>query len=125
MYEIDMRTIRFSNGKEHKFSSDIAEAIDFDDTIVVRLDAHPLAFIQNVFGLDYRGNLRWQIPQWTSFVTFRPYVGIYRQGENVEALNWDGHTVTLDPRRGFILAEGYYGGGVTRARRHPTPRRWL
>lgn len=126
MYTVDMETIRFSSGIEHTFPGEIMETLDFEDTIVIRVGgADPLVAIQNVYGLDYDGNLRWRIPLETSFATYRPYVCIYRQGDYVEALNWDGHTVRLDPRRGFILSEGYYAGEYGKARRQPSPRQWF
>jgi hypothetical protein len=108
MYEIDLQSIRFSNGKRYKFPAEIAETLEFEESIIVRLASDPLGKSQNVYGLDWRGNLLWKIPSPRSFDVRSPYVGLSRKGSFVEALNWDGHILTLHPMKGNILAEDYH-----------------
>jgi hypothetical protein len=125
MYEIELQTIRFSNGKKYHFPVEVAEAIDFDEAIVVRLaESHPMT-TQNIVGLDHQGNLLWNMPAPRSFSPQNPYVCLYRKGDYVEVLNWDGHIVTLLPKQGVIVAEDFYSGGGGHSRRAPSPRRWL
>src|ERR1019366_1867657 len=125
MYEIDLDTIRFSTGKKHRFPMEIAEVLDFDETIVLRLSGGHLSGAQNIFGLDYRGNMLWKMPQPRSFVPQSPYVSLTRRGSFVEALNWDGHLVTLHAKLGDIVSEEFFSGGSSAGRRSPSPRAWL
>jgi hypothetical protein len=125
MYEIELQTIRFSNGKKYHFPVEVAEAMDFDDAIVVRLAANPLTTIQNILGLDYEGNFLWTIPAPRTFSPQNPYVGLSRKGSYVEALSWDGHILTLLPKQGTIVAEDFYTGGAGYSRRTPSIRHWI
>ena len=116
MYEIDQETIRFSNGKKHRFPAEIAEAMEFEDSIVIRLAAGSLAMNQNIFGLDYKGNLLWKIPSPRSFDARNPYVSLFRKGGYLEVMNWDGHVLTVHPKQGSILSEDNYSGGPSTSR---------
>jgi len=125
MYEIDQQTIRFSNGKKHCFPAAVVEAIDFEESIVVRLaETHPL-ILQNVVGIDYQGKFLWNIPMPRSFRPQNPYVCLYRKGNYVEVLSWDGHIVTLLPKQGTIVGEDFYSGGVGHSRRTASTRVWI
>jgi hypothetical protein len=126
MYEIEPRSLVFSGGKRCCFAGDIAGIISFDETIVVRLVDDPISVLNNVFGVDYRGNLVWQIPHPVSFTLQRPYVTVTKNCGHVNALSWDGHIVTVHPKSGIILNEDYSSYGVIpSSRRVPPPRRWL
>jgi hypothetical protein len=126
MYEIDQQTIRFSSGKRHRFQADIAETLDFEESIVVRLVAGPFALVQNIFGFDYRGNLLWKIPSPKSFEARTPYVGLFRKGGFLEVLNWDGHLLTMQPKQGSILSEDHYSGGTSHGHGRVASRRsWI
>ena len=125
MYEIDLQTIHFSNGKKYRFPMEIIEAIDFEESIVVRLAANHLMSVENIFAVDYQGNLLWKIPTPRSFSPQNPYVNLSRKGCYVEAINWDGHILTLHPKEGYIVAEEMYAGGGCRNRRAASARRWL
>jgi hypothetical protein len=124
MYEIDQQTIRFSNGKRHRFQSEIAETLEFEGCIVIRLAAGSLALIQNIFGLDYKGNLLWKIPAPRSFDARNPYVSLFRKDGYLEVLNWDGHLLTMHPMLGSILSEGFYSGEPSHGRT-ASRRSWL
>ena len=125
MYEIDLQSIRFSNGKRYRFPAEIAETLDFEESIIVRLASDHLGTGQNIYGLDWRGNLLWKMPSPRSFDVRSPYVGLFRKGSFVEVLNWDGHILTLHPQHGTILAEDFYSGGTGGHRRTSSVRHWL
>jgi outer membrane protein assembly factor BamB len=125
MYKIDQKTIMFPNGVRALFIGEVAQTIDFEDAIVVRLGYAPVVTVNNVYGLDMRGKLLWQIPHPRSFAPENPYVSLSRKGGFVEALNWDGHLVTLHPKLGTILQETVSMDGSSSSRRHPSPRRWM
>ncbi len=126
MYEIEPQSLVFSGGKRCRFPGDIAEIITFDDAMVVRLVDNPVSVLHNVFGVDYRGNILWQIPQPVSFRVEKPYVSVTTVGGHVSAMNWDGHVVTLHPKLGIILQENnsVYDSSSS-SRRVPRPRQWL
>src|SRR5579864_3982222 len=125
MYEIELKAIRFSNGKRHQFATEIVEALDFEEAIVVRLASAQPVVSQNIFGLDYQGNLMWKIPSARSFDARSPYISLSRNGSFVEAVNWDGHIVTLHPKLGYIVSEEVDTGGSFLSRRAPSSREWL
>src|ERR1700690_3378298 len=108
MYEINLQTIHFSNGQKHRFSEEIAEALDFEDSIVIRLAASLMSTAQNILALDYKGNLLWRIPSPRSFEARNAYVSVFRKGSLLEVMNWDGHILTVHPKLGTILSEDYF-----------------
>src|SRR5258708_10941727 len=125
MYEIGLNTIRFTNGKRHEFSTSIAESLDFEESIVIRLEASHQANAQNVLAFDYFGKLLWKIPQPQCYDARHAYVGIFRKGSFVEVLNWDGHLLTLHAEKGMILAENFYNGSTNTPRRTASVRRCI
>jgi len=107
MYEIDANFIQFPNGKREKFKSFIAESIEFDDVLIVRLEAEPVhPTNENVYSYDFKGRLLWQIPVRPHVFPQCPYVSIFRKGAFVEGYNWDGYVMTLHPKTGLVVAEG-------------------
>src|SRR5579872_1159826 len=119
IHHVEGYSIVFGNGKRHKFHDLISQVVEFEDALVLRLETDSLHRTnQNVFAFDYQGNLLWQIPVRHHFNPHSPYVGIYRAGEMVDAFNWDGHTMTLHPRQGMIVSEGYISVGPASSRRH-------
>ena len=60
---------------------------------------------ENVFGIDYKGRVLWQIAERAHAFTESHYVNIYRRNELVEAYNWDGTILCLDPKTGEVLSE--------------------
>jgi outer membrane protein assembly factor BamB len=125
MYEIDLTSIRFTNGKRFVFSGEIAEILDFEGSVVVRLDENRTTVIQNIYGLDYKGNLLWQLPCPVSFCAANPYVRVSRNGGFVDAVNWDGHVLTVHPKAGRILREDFCSNDTFSTRRRPSVRQWL
>ena len=57
MYEIDLQSIRFSNGKRYRFPAEIAETLDFEESIIVRLASDHLGTGQNIYGRLARQSL--------------------------------------------------------------------
>ena len=126
MYEIDRKSLLFKGGKRCRFAADIAEVLTCDDAIIIRLTDDPVSVLQNVYSVDFQGNILWQIPPPRSFTPFKPYVRVTFHNGQVDALNWDGHVMTLHPRTGMILSENYGSYEDPPAtRRVPQPRRWI
>src|ERR1039458_7815778 len=105
MFQVEPQSIRFSNGKLYRVQGEIAETMEFGESIVVRVAAGLMSMAQNVFALDYLGNLLWRMPQPRSFSPNSPYVALFRKGDFVDVMNWDGHMVTLHAKRGDIFEE--------------------
>ena len=125
MYEIEQTSIRFPNGKRIVFAGEIAEILDFDECIVVRLDESGTKDLQNIYGLDYKGNLLWQLPHPVSFSAENPYVRVARNGGFVDVVNWDGHVLTVHPKIGRIMKEDFCSNETLPPRRLASVRRWL
>lgn len=124
MYEINLQTIHFSSGQKYRFSEEIAETLDFEESIVIRLASSLMSAAQNILAFDYKGNLLWKIPSPRSFEARNPYVSVFRKGSLLEVLNWDGHVLTVHPKLGTILSEDFYSGEVSH-RRTASARRWI
>ena len=94
--------------KRIKFPHPIAEVLEFQNIAIVMLAPKlKSAFNENVYGVDYKGNILWQIQQRKYVYEDSPYTGIIREGENVRLFNWDGAELIVDPSTGRILNEEY------------------
>jgi hypothetical protein len=109
-YRIEGKSIILPGGDVAQFDYPISETIDFEDVgvIAVRLKIPPRGqFNENVFGLAYDASVRWQIPLVRHVRADSPYIAMRRQGSQLEADNWDGLGLILDPKTGRILEETY------------------
>jgi hypothetical protein len=125
MYDYELKSIWFSNGNRIKFRNEIAEILDFEESIIVRLVPGTEQDFRNVFGLDYRGNLLWQIPHPRSFPMQTPYVMISRNGGYLDAMSWDGRILRLHPMLGTIVQEDQFSSQASSSHRVPSVRRWV
>jgi hypothetical protein len=125
MYDIDQHTIYFSNGKKHKFAMEIAEVMDFEESIVIRLSGSDTAASESIVSFDYNGKFLWKVPTPRTFIPYKPYVSLTRKGIYVEILNWDGHILILHAREGYIVDEGMYTGGGLSTRHTASVRHWI
>lgn len=120
MFEVDGHFVQ-SQGKKHKFPDLIAESLIFDDILVVRLAGDPSKRSnRNVYAVDNNAKVLWQIPDRHHMNEHSPYVGLYRSDIFVEAFNWDGTSMKLDPRRGTVYSEGYVHTEFMSRRPRPT-----
>ena len=111
MVGIEGSLLILPSGHSKKFHELIHEFIPFDDVVVVRIATESVQRTnENVYGVDYRGNLLWQIPWRSHLCEYSPYVALYRNNSHVDAYNWDGHDLTIDPKTGVILLETYLVG---------------
>ena len=122
MFQVEGHTLIFHGGHRRKFADVIAEAIDFDDLVVVRLGTEAQRSNENVYGVDRQGNLLWQIPKRSHSSAHSPYVGIYRHGPHVEAFNWDGQNLIIHPRTGLVMSESTPSFETYTRRPRPTRR---
>ena len=106
MFSIEDRAIIFGNGLRHTFDDVIAEALPFNDVIVVRLENQGWKRTnENVLAIDYKGRLVWRIkPRMYAFAESH-YVNIYNRNDTVEAYNWDGTILSLNLKTGDVVGE--------------------
>ncbi len=125
MFQVEAFSVSFPNGRRQTFSSLVAEAVGFEEAVIVRLGSEPLHRTnENVYSYDYSGRLLWQVPVRPHVSSISPYVSMSRQGAHVELVNWDGYTLTMHPKTGIVVSEGYHPWADSRSR-HPSKRRWM
>jgi len=106
MHYIEDQAIVFTGGVRCSFDDIIAETIPMDDCIIVRLENQGWKRTnENVVAVDYKGKILWRIPKRIHGSSESHYVNIYRRSDTIDAYNWDGSILTLDPKNGEILAE--------------------
>src|SRR5258708_7056054 len=106
MYTIEDRSIMFSGGASHTFDDIIAEVIEFEDVIVVRLENQGWKRCnENIYGLDLKAQVLWQIEERVHSFAESHYVNIYRKIDMVDAYNWDGTILTLYPKTGEVMSQ--------------------
>jgi hypothetical protein len=125
MFRIEEKTLVLANGRRFTCDDFIAEAIPFEETIIIRLENQGLKRSnENVIAIDYNGRFRWRIPLRPHNFSESPYVNIYRRSDFLDAYNWDGRVLTLDPRTGTTESEGWVGV-ATRGTHELKPRQWM
>ena len=106
MFQIEDKAIVFNTNTRYTFDDYIAEAIPFDDAVVVRLENQGWKRVnENVYAVDYQGRLLWRIPERPLAYGDSPYVSIYRHNAYVDVYNWDGTILTFEPKTGELMAE--------------------
>lgn len=95
-------------GAQVEFTWPIADVIQFDDVLVVRLEPSPgSCFNENVFGISKSGNVIWTIAPVKHVYEDSPYTGILKKGNFIKLFNWDGDELVVDPESGVIVEKGY------------------
>jgi len=113
MYKIEDNSIVFSNGRRVKFEDFIAEAVSFENTIVIRLENQGWKKTnENVLAVDYEGNVKWHIAKREYTYSHCPYVQISRRIDQLQAFGWDGRVLSLNPDTGKTFSEDWVSVGV-------------
>jgi hypothetical protein len=111
LYTIKDRQIYFADGKVVDFDHSIAEVVEFDDVLVVRLKIPPkIVYNENVFGLDFRGEILWKVEPIKHVTEDSSYVGIKKRGERSDTVflyNWDGKRLEVDSRTGNVIGRDW------------------
>lgn len=95
-----------STGKSLKFDHPVAEILPFERAAVVRLNS-PVgsAENENVYGIDYEGEVLWRVPRRRTVYQDSPYTGMRAEADRVRLFNWDGLELLIDPTTGGVLEE--------------------
>lgn len=107
-YVVNGETISFGNGREVTFLYPVAETLEIDGVVVVRLDV-PLDVVlnENVYGLDQDGVELWQIPARDFVLERSPYVWL-READGLAYLgNLSDDVLTVGPRTGDVLEHSF------------------
>ena len=97
-----------SGEKRVDFAWPIAEVLNCDDVLVVRIDPDPGSKDnENIFGVDANGAVVWKVPARKYIYDDSPYTGIKKVGNNVQLFNWDGTELLVDPSTGGVVQETY------------------
>lgn len=108
--DIEENKLLITNGeiKIAILPSKIEELEKFNHVIVVRIHPKSETFInENIFGISYTGEIVWQIKYLKHVFAHSPYTSIFKLGELIQAHNWDGTDVIINPATGDIIQEGY------------------
>lgn len=107
-HEIDGCKIILESGKVVGFKFPIAETLVFEEGIVVMLDVPPKSgFNENVYGINFDGQILWQIAARKYVYDDSPYTGIGYKNGMAALYNWDGLESVVDPKTGKVLEEDY------------------
>ena len=90
----------------YSFDWPIEEVVGVKNLIIVLLSSDCYKKDnENVFCLDFKGNLLWQIPKMKDTTEERnPYVGLIKEDErSIWATNWSGNAYLLDLESGKVL----------------------
>jgi len=101
---IEKNCLIFPDGVRVTFPFPLAEFIEFQPVVVVRLDV-PIGkiFNENVFGVSACGDIVWQIKRRKYVYENCPYMNLSRSNSNIVAHNWDCLDLVLDPKTGTVI----------------------
>lgn len=97
-----------NSDKKLDFPSDIAESIDFENVLIIRLKVNrDLKIKGNVFAISQTGKILWQIREAKSYKLYDAFTKISKKGNLLVAYNSNGILYSLDPNTGKILKEDF------------------
>ena len=86
----------------------IVQVIDFSDVLITRVEPKAgVIFNENVYGVDFSGNVLWQVKKRKYVYEDSPYTGMTAVGDQVKLLNWDGLELMVEPRTGKEISKKY------------------
>ncbi|GGB21269.1 MULTISPECIES: hypothetical protein [Mucilaginibacter] len=104
-YRVDQKKIIFETGKFIEFDFSIQDTLVFDSKIVVLLDiSGDTKFNQNVYAIDFNGEILWQIERSENLdiIGYCPFISIEIQNLKLVSFNWCGFRFTIDPGTGKV-----------------------
>jgi len=97
-----------STGATISFSWPISKVLNINNIFVVLIDPLPdSCFNENVFGVSGSGCVIWTIEKRKHVYTDSPYTSIIENNGKVEAFNWDGDYLLIEPKDGRVLSTRY------------------
>lgn len=99
-----------SNGKSSQITLPwpIVQVIEFSDVLITRVEPQAgVVFNENVYGVDFSGNVLWQVKKRKYVYEDSPYTGMAAVGDQVKLLNWDGLELLVEPTTGKEISSKY------------------
>lgn len=107
-YQVKDRILLLPQGRDVEFDFPIAEVVECDNCLVIRLDVPSnVVYNQNVFGVSTNGVDRWQIGPERLVYDNSPYTHISLSGNTALLQNWDGLLLEIEPKNGEVLSRKY------------------
>lgn len=105
-YSLDGKNI-LNNGKIiASFSHNVAEIIQFEKVIVIRLQIPTIeVYNENVISIFKDGTFAWQVPKRNYLYSNSPYTELHKEGTSVKLLNWDGGKFVIEADTGRIILD--------------------
>jgi hypothetical protein len=99
--------IVLASGAVAAFPFPVADAIEFDDVIVVRVQPpRGTIFNENVFGIQRNGRQIWQIQREYPPTEDVPWGGLENRNGEAWLSNWQSRLVWVNPNTGAVLRRG-------------------
>jgi hypothetical protein len=104
-YQVKNNKVVLEDGRELTFDYSIGQTLDYGgEVFLVRLDVpRGTWYNKNVFGVDPREGIRWQLPDTFGREKSVPVGGMHREGELVILGTWTGWWMSVDPKTGQIM----------------------
>lgn len=91
------------------FEYPILQTTEVDEVIVVCLDVpRDRKMNENVYAVDHRGMLLWQVKPTKHVYENSSYVGVTTTGKLARLFNWDGMVYEVNPKTGEVV-NSYWG----------------
>lgn len=105
-YRLDQKKIIFETGKFIQFDFSVQETLVFNGKIIVLLKIlGNTKFNQNVYAIDFNGEILWQIERSENLdiIGYCPFISIEIQNLKLVSFNWCGFKFTIDPDTGKAI----------------------
>jgi hypothetical protein len=103
-YTVSGNDVHFNSGYVTHFPFPVGECVPFNDVLVVRLEVpRDTIFNENIYGLDYSGNVIWQIKPVYPDTEDGTWGSIQHIGQIVVACNFRGLWMSIRQLTGEII----------------------
>jgi len=100
--------LNFKSGASLKFKYNIAQIIELENVVVVRLDVPSKEkHNENIYCISKKGKMIWQIDRLDHVYDDSPYTGMSIKDGDLTIYNWDGLEVVIEPETGRIMNKKY------------------
>jgi hypothetical protein len=99
--------VTLASGATATFPFPVADAINFKDVVVVRLEPpRGTIFDENVFGIEADGHTIWQIQPEYPPTQDASWGGLEERDGNAVVSNWESKICYIDPKTGKVVRRG-------------------
>lgn len=105
-YRTDQKKIIFETGNFIEFDFPINDTLIFNSKIIVLLDVlGNTKFNQNIYAIDFNGDILWQIEKTENLdiIGYCPFISIEIENLKLVSFNWCGFKFTIDSNSGKVI----------------------